>query len=61
VSCLGSVRIGDGVFVGAGAVIRNGTTQPLFVGEGAVIGMGAIVVGDVPAGAKVFGNPAAPR
>ena len=61
-SCLGNVRIGDGVFVGAGAIIRNGATdKPLIIGEGAVIGMGAIVIADVPAGAKVFGNPAGTR
>ncbi|HEX2763226.1 MAG TPA: NeuD/PglB/VioB family sugar acetyltransferase [Allosphingosinicella sp.] len=59
VSCLGTVEVGDGVFVGAGAVIRNGVPgKPLRIGEGAVIGMGAVVVADVPAGATVIGNPA---
>ncbi|HYI39535.1 MAG TPA: acetyltransferase [Allosphingosinicella sp.] len=58
VTCLGTVRVGDGVFLGAGAVIRNGAAEPLTIGEGAVIGMGSVVVADVPAGAKVFGNPA---
>ena len=58
-SCLGNVRIGDGVFIGAGAVIRNGSAdRPLTIGEGAVIGMGAVVIADVPAGARVIGNPA---
>lgn len=58
-SCLGTVIVGDGVFVGAGAVIRNGAAgRALTIGEGAVIGMGSVVVGDVPAGASVFGNPA---
>ena len=58
-SCLGTVLIGDGVFVGAGAVIRNGSAgRPLTIGEGAVIGMGAVVVADVPAGATLIGNPA---
>lgn len=58
-SCLGNVRIGDGVFVGAGAVIRNGSAdRRLTIGEGAVIGMGAVVTADVPAGAEVIGNPA---
>lgn len=59
VSCLGTVEVGDGVFVGAGAIIRNGAAdRPLVIGEGAVIGMGAVVVADVAAGATVVGNPA---
>ncbi|MGZ8286516.1 MAG: acetyltransferase [Allosphingosinicella sp.] len=61
-SCLGNVQIGDGVFVGAGAVIRNGGAgRPLTIGEGAVIGMGAVVTADVAAGARVVGNPARRR
>jgi sugar O-acyltransferase (sialic acid O-acetyltransferase NeuD family) len=59
VSCCGTVHIGDDVFIGAGAVIRNGTPdRPLRIGAGAVIGMGAVVVEDVPEGAKVLGVPA---
>jgi sugar O-acyltransferase (sialic acid O-acetyltransferase NeuD family) len=57
-SCLGNVHVGDGVFVGAGAVIRNGSAErPLVIGEGAVIGMGAVVTADVAAGARVVGVP----
>jgi sugar O-acyltransferase (sialic acid O-acetyltransferase NeuD family) len=60
-SCLGTVVVGDGVFVGAGAVIRNGGAErPLTIGEGAVIGMGSVVIADVAAGARVMGNPARP-
>ena len=59
VSCLGTVEIGDCVFIGAGAVIRNGVPgRPLRIGAGAVIGMGAVIVADVPAGARALGNPA---
>ncbi len=59
VSCNGNVHIGDFVYIGSGAVIRQGTAQkPLKIGEGAVVGMGAVVTKDVPAGAVVAGNPA---
>ena len=46
--------LGDGVDVGANAVIL-GAIQ---IGEGAVIGAGSVVVKDVPAGAVMAGNPA---
>jgi sugar O-acyltransferase (sialic acid O-acetyltransferase NeuD family) len=59
VTCNGSVHVGDGVFVGAGAVIRNGSAErPLRIGTGAIIGMGAVVVEDVADGAMVTGVPA---
>lgn len=62
VSCNGWVEIGDDVFVGAGAVIRNGKRdQRLTIGNGAVIGMGAVIVSDVPPGAIMLGNPAKPQ
>lgn len=48
------VRIGDGAFVGAGAVILPGVT----IGERAVVGANAVVTRDVPAGAVAVGNPA---
>ena len=46
--------LGDGVDVGANAVILGAIT----IGDRAVIGAGAVVVKDVPAGAVVAGNPA---
>ncbi len=61
VSCNGNVRIEDHVYVGTGAVIRNGTPErPIVIGKGATIGMGAVVTKSVAAGETVVGNPAKP-
>lgn len=55
----GNVKIDDDVYVGAGAVIRNGVPgKPLTIGRGATIGMGAVVTRDVAPGETVAGNPA---
>lgn len=56
VRCNGNVRIGDDVYVGSNAVIR----QDIRIGKGAVIGMGAVVTKDVPPGETWVGNPARP-
>jgi sugar O-acyltransferase (sialic acid O-acetyltransferase NeuD family) len=59
VSCNGNIHIGDFAYIGAGAVIKQGTPdRPLVIGEGAVVGMGAVVTKNVPAGVVVVGNPA---
>lgn len=61
VCCNGNVVIEDHVYVGAGAIIRQGQPgQPLVIGRGAIIGMGAIVTKSVPSGVTVIGNPAKP-
>jgi len=59
VQCNGNIHIHDHVYIGAGAVIKQGTPdQPLIIGRGAVVGMGAVVTKSVPAGVTVVGNPA---
>ncbi|HEU5357698.1 MAG TPA: NeuD/PglB/VioB family sugar acetyltransferase [Gemmatimonadales bacterium] len=52
----GGVMVEDHCYLGAGARVRQGVR----VGAGAMVGMGSVVVGDVPAGATVAGNPARP-
>jgi sugar O-acyltransferase (sialic acid O-acetyltransferase NeuD family) len=59
VKCNGNIVIEDYAYIGAGAVIKQGSSgMPLVIGRGAVIGMGAVVTQSVPAGATVIGNPA---
>ena len=59
VKCNGNIHIQDHAYIGAGAVIKQGTpAQPLVIGRGAVVGMGAVVTKSVPAGVTVVGNPA---
>jgi sugar O-acyltransferase (sialic acid O-acetyltransferase NeuD family) len=59
VKCNGNVVIEDHVYIGAGAVIKQGKPgRPLVIGNRAVIGMGAVVTKDVPPGQTVVGNPA---
>jgi sugar O-acyltransferase (sialic acid O-acetyltransferase NeuD family) len=59
VKCNGNVHIEDHVYVGSGAVIKQGKPgHPLVIGRGAVVGMGAVVTKSVAAGTTVVGNPA---
>jgi len=61
VSCNGNVNIEDHVYIGTGAILKQGTPdKPLVIGKGAVVGMGAVVTKDVPPGVTVVGNPARP-
>lgn len=48
------VVIGDGVWIGAGAIVLPGVT----LGEGSVVAAGSVVTKDVPAFSLVAGSPA---
>lgn len=52
----GRVQVGEEAHIGIGAVVREGIT----IGRGALVAAGAVVVDDVPAGARVAGVPARP-
>ena len=52
----GGVVVGAGAFVGLGASVRDHCR----IGAGALVAMGAVVVRDVPDGARVAGVPARP-
>ena len=54
---LGHSTIGENVFIGPGAVIRNRVN----IGDGARISIGSVVTQDVPAGETVTGNFAVPH
>lgn len=59
VKCNGNIHIEDHAYIGAGAVIKQGTPdKPLIIGKGAIVGMGSVVTKSVPAGVTVVGNPA---
>lgn len=61
VSVNGNVHIGDHAYIGAAAVIKQGSSdKPLTIGDGAIVGMGAVVTKDVPPYTTVVGNPARP-
>ncbi|MGL4470579.1 MAG: sugar O-acetyltransferase [Aeromonas hydrophila] len=47
------VTIEDRVWIGGGAILLPGVT----IGREAIVGAGAVVTKDVPAGARVVGNP----
>jgi maltose O-acetyltransferase len=48
------IRIGDGVWIGGGAIVLPGVA----IGDGCVVGAGSIVTRDLPPGSLAVGNPA---
>ena len=50
----GPTRIGDNVWLGAGAVVTGGVT----IGDRSVIGAGSVVTQDIPGGVVAAGTPA---
>lgn len=59
VKCNGNVHIEDHVYIGTGAIIKQGKpNRPIIIGKNAVIAAGAVVTKNVPPGLTVFGNPA---
>ncbi|MBI4347532.1 MAG: UDP-3-O-(3-hydroxymyristoyl)glucosamine N-acyltransferase [Elusimicrobia bacterium] len=53
----GSLDVGENCWIAPNCSIR----QKLVIGPDSTIGIGAVVVRDVPAGSKVYGNPAKPH
>lgn len=55
----GHVWIEESVFIGSGAIFKNGKSDsPLVVGANSTIGAGSVVISNVEVGAVVVGNPA---
>ena len=48
------IRIGNGVWIGGGAIVLPGIT----IGDGCVVGAGSVVTHDLPPGSVAAGNPA---
>lgn len=49
-----NTKIGNNVFIGAGAIVLPGVT----IGNNVVIGAGSVVVNDIPSESVAIGNPA---
>ncbi|MGH7688003.1 MAG: acetyltransferase [Gemmatimonadaceae bacterium] len=58
----GWVEIGEGAYLGTGAVVINGSVgEPVRIGRESVIGAGAVVTKSVPNGETWIGVPARPK
>ena len=59
VKCNGNVIIEDNVYIGTGAIIKQGkANNPLVIGENSVVGAGSFVTKNVDPNTTVVGNPA---
>jgi len=59
VKCNGNVIIEDNVYIGTGAIIKQGKTdKPLIIGKNSIISAGSYVTRNVATSTTVFGNPA---
>lgn len=54
VALSGGVQVGRACYIGTNSCVREGVR----LGDGCIVGMGSVVLGDVPPGAVVAGNPA---
>lgn len=51
------IRVGDGAYIGLGAIIVSGKNGCV-IGNNAVVGAGSVVVRSIPQGSTAVGNPA---
>ena len=59
VKCNGNVKVEDNVYVGSGAIIKNGKpNKKIVIGKNSIIGAGAVVTRNVRPNTVVVGNPA---
>jgi len=59
VKCNGNVIIEDNVYIGTGAIIKQGTKKkPIIIGENSIIAAGSFVTKNVEKDTTVFGSPA---
>ncbi len=59
VKCNGNVIIEDDVYVGTGAIIKQGSSdKPIIIGRGSIIEAGSYVTRSVQPHTTMFGNPA---
>jgi len=60
VKCNGNVIVEDDVYIGTGAIIKQGkNNRPLVIGKGAKIEAGSYITKSVEPNTTMFGNPAA--